>query len=1134
MGSGIRVLVSLTAGIVGLLSMSQVSHAQDVFHEESVGGGSSGAITVATAGSVTAAPGQLYVAAVSSKPDRVVGSVSGLGLDWSPVVGQCAGRSQTGVEVWAAWGSASGDGPVTATLSSAPKNAVIVVSRYSGVDPLAPIGNFVSGNSNGIEGACSGGTDGDAYAFDLVTTAPGSVVYGAAAMRNKTHEPGLGYTEQIEIVQGGSGGSKASLAVQDRPIALPSLVAVDGTFNRNVDWAVAAVEIKASGSSEPEPDIAVSPAAHDYGALLVGASAVKTFDVVNQGTLDLAVDFARVEGPDAVEFQIEEGSGPFALAPGESQAVTVSFAPVALGAKSATLRIASNDPDRPQVDVALSGAGIESPPVGEEVLHEESVGGGSTEAITVATAGSVTAVPGQLYLAAVSSKPDRVVGSVSGLGLAWSPVIGQCAGRSQTGVEVWAAWGSASGDGPVTATLSSAPNSAVIVVSRYSGVDLVEPIGNLVSGNTNGIAGACSDGTDGDAYALDLGTTAAGSVVYGAAAMRNKTHEPGAAYTERIELVHGPSGGSSSSLAVQDRPVAAPTIVAVDGTFSRSVDWAVAALEIKPSGSSQPVPDVAVAPTAHDYGPVLENSSASRSFQIGNDGSADLTVYGLDLMGADPSSFSVAAVALPFTLAPGEARDVVVSFVPTSLGTRSATLRIGSDDPNEDPFDVALTGQGVATLAADIAVAPSSHDYGSVVVGAQSSASFQVHNGGIDDLVVSATTLFGADASAFAIVSGGAPFSVASGESRQLVVSFSPPDEALASAALRISSNDPDESTLDVPLSGSGTVVSSSGGMWISREELALRPMSGPGWDHVMARADGDLGTPEISDLLSKHDVRSLAPALVYARTGDEAYRQKAFDAIMGAMGTDEGATAHAVGRNLFCYIVAADLIDLAAYDPAAEAAFRSWIDALRFVERADGTLIGEDEERANNHGRYAGATRVAIAVYLEDQAEIERAALVFRGLLGDRDAYADFKWTRSLSWQADPDQPVGINPLGAMRDGYSIDGVLTEELRRGCDFQFPPCYTQYPWEGLQGILAEAVLLSRRGYDVYNWSDRAILRAVQFLYDLSVDYPQDPWWAVGDDTFIPWLINAVYGSDFPTDPVELGDIMSYTDWTHGP
>ena len=55
--------------------------------------------------------------------------------------------------------------------------------------------------------------------------------------------------------------------------------------------------------------------------------------------------------------------------------------------------------------------------------------------------------------------------------------------------------------------------------------------------------------------------------------------------------------------------------------------------------------------------------------------------------------------------------------------------------------------------------------------------------------------------------------------------------------------------------------------------------MSGPAWQQLKAAADGDLGTAEIADQNSNHDVRTLAVALVYARTGDSAYRAKAADA---------------------------------------------------------------------------------------------------------------------------------------------------------------------------------------------------------------------------------------------------------------
>ncbi|MDZ7343173.1 MAG: DNRLRE domain-containing protein [candidate division KSB1 bacterium] len=213
-----------------------------VTHQETKTGGASGAATVTTSASLSGKSGQLYLAAIATKPKVSVSRVSGLGLNWTLVKAQCAGRNQTGVEVWMAQGTPSGDGPVTAMLASAVENAAIAVSRYDGVAASNPIGNLVSGNTNGANGACSGGLDNTTYSFSLMA-ATGSFVYGAAAMRNRTHTPGNGYSEHAEMMQG-SGGSAASVAVQGRRVDVASTVDVDGTFSGSTDWAVVALEIK--------------------------------------------------------------------------------------------------------------------------------------------------------------------------------------------------------------------------------------------------------------------------------------------------------------------------------------------------------------------------------------------------------------------------------------------------------------------------------------------------------------------------------------------------------------------------------------------------------------------------------------------------------------------------------------------------------------------------------------------------------------------------------------------------------------------------------------------------------------------------------------------------------------------------
>ena len=324
-------------------------------------------------------------------------------------------------------------------------------------------------------------------------------------------------------------------------------------------------------------------------------------------------------------------------------------------------------------------------------------------------------------------------------------------------------------------------------------------------------------------------------------------------------------------------------------------------------------------------------------------------------------------------------------------------------------------------------------------------------------------------------------------------------------------------------------------GIWISATELAGKPMSGPAWDALKAAADGDLGLPEVGYFNSRHDVRTLAVALVYARTGEAFYRTKARDALLSAIGTESTTTRAAqTCRNVVSYVISADLIELSEFDPLGDTAFRAWIDQIRFVVWPDGSMIEEDNERTNNHGRLCGMSRAAIAVYLEDWSELDSTAQVFAGFLGDRQAYDDFEWKYDLSWQNDEGNPVGINPVGAEKQGLSIDGALPEEMRRGGSFAIPPSQTGYPWEALQGILVEAVILDRAGYAVFDWSDQAILRSVEFIDRLDDQYPQAGWWATGDDTWLPWLINAIYETEFPTQPAAIGKCMGWTDWTHAP
>jgi hypothetical protein len=231
--------------------------------------------------------------------------------------------------------------------------------------------------------------------------------------------------------------------------------------------------------------------------------------------------------------------------------------------------------------------------------------------------------------------------------------------------------------------------------------------------------------------------------------------------------------------------------------------------------------------------------------------------------------------------------------------------------------------------------------------------------------------------------------------------------------------------------------------------------------------------------------------------------------------------------------VIAADLVNLDTVDATFNTnVFRPWLRSLLSKTMSDGkTLRQIDEQRPNNWGTHAGAARAAIAVYLGDATELAQTAKVFQGWLGDRSAYAGFKYGSDTSWQADPSHLVAIDAVGAAKayDGTAIalDGALPDEMRRGGSFQWLPLYTGYPWEALQGAVLQAEILHHNGFDSWNWSNKALYRAARFLYKTA------NWPAVGDDRWQPWLIDARTGATLPrpltTTP---GKNFGFADWLY--
>ena len=325
----------------------------------------------------------------------------------------------------------------------------------------------------------------------------------------------------------------------------------------------------------------------------------------------------------------------------------------------------------------------------------------------------------------------------------------------------------------------------------------------------------------------------------------------------------------------------------------------------------------------------------------------------------------------------------------------------------------------------------------------------------------------------------------------------------------------------------------------LTRAQLLALPTAGPAWEALVGFAGADFGPPNLRDQDSRHDVSTLAAALVFARTGDQLYGDRARDAIMAAIGTEkEGATNSilALGRQLGAYVLAADFIKLSGAD---DARFRTWLDEIRTTNLGGHgrwtSLVGTHEDSANNWGAFAGASRIAAGLYLGDTADVARAAQVLRGFLGDRSAWDKFQPVEgSASWACDPDKYVPVNPA-CTRDGIDIDGAIVRDIDRGGNLKWPPGRdgVAYTLEALQGLSLQAELLTVNGYgNAWHWSDEAIRRATD-LVTRSGDAGGRTWNRSEVSYHLPWLLNARYGLGLPTRPAGQGRIFGYTDWLYG-
>jgi len=546
------------------------------------------------------------------------------------------------------------------------------------------------------------------------------------------------------------------------------------------------------------PDIAVSETLLDYGPVFIGAVVGKTVVVKNEGTDQLVVSSVASS---LAEYTVDVSS--FALSPGESQNVVVSFAPTAVASYPGTLTITSNDPDEPVVQVALAGEGVEPPVIsiscdsplsedlytGETATHVctisnsggsnlefdismEELGGGAVEVFGGPVEGSGVVQVGRPLkadeLARVkASFPKSVVVGKSGEIDKGAPSVkgeGKASSLDRVGREglVEEVFGSA--DNQFTAgprsrgNLFTCTTATTLVEHRlYMNATTPTQLWFLV------YEGLSQAGTYNLISASDVTPAGPGLGWYSSGEV-SVPMEAG-----RYYLIVGSFEQSSSYYNQQN--ISPYPIAASFGELTAGAGWSWAPTSDFPPAPYQDVPLEAFGePVA--YYQTLVTGSAVKWLSVAPEQG---------------------------TVVPGASMDMAVTFDASGMygGDYDANILIANNDPLRPV--VTLPAHLHVTGAPDIAVSETLLDYGPVFIGAVVGKTVVVKNEGTDQLVVSSVAPSLAEYTVDV-----SSFTVAPGESQNVVVSFAPTAVASYPGTLTITSNDVDEGTVDVLLQGEG------------------------------------------------------------------------------------------------------------------------------------------------------------------------------------------------------------------------------------------------------------------------------------------------------------------------------------------
>jgi Abnormal spindle-like microcephaly-assoc'd, ASPM-SPD-2-Hydin len=561
-------------------------------------------------------------------------------------------------------------------------------------------------------------------------------------------------------------GQSATFSLMFAPTGVGN---VTGSMNITSDASNSPSSIALSGAGLASGQLNESPTSLSFGSLPLGNNQTLVETLTNVGNSSATISQATITG---AGFTLNGLSLPLTLAVGQSASFNVVFAPQASGAVNGNVAIVSDAINSP-LNLPITGSGL---PPGSLSANPPSVSFSNvqvgdnqsvTETLTNSSGSSVTIT---------QATPTGTGFSVSGLGL---PVT-LAGGQSTTFSVVFTPQSAGNVTGNL-AVSSNASNPTLNVPLSGSAIlpGTLTPnptsigFGNVEVGHNKTLTETITNTGGADEHISQAKASGSGFSI-------NGINPP-------LTL----TAGQSVTFNVVFTP---PSAASDNGTLTISSDGSNPSLTVSLSGVGDAPGTLSPNPSSIGFGNVQVGHNKTLTETITNTGGWNDDI---SQVAATGTGFSVNGINPPLTLTPGQSVTFNVVFTPPSAATDNGNLAITSDGSNPT-LNISLSGTG--TPAGQLAVNPTSLNFGSVTVGNNSQQTAQLVATGATVTVSSVNVSNGV----FTVSGLSFPVTIPAGQNAQFTVTFTPQATGAASGTASFTS-DAANSPAVLSLSGTGT-----------------------------------------------------------------------------------------------------------------------------------------------------------------------------------------------------------------------------------------------------------------------------------------------------------------------------------------